>query len=170
MSQPIKRLKPKQVAFVITMAATANILAFLSIPLAFMSIHFIQIPIILTGLALGPVAGGFVGFVGATTMALTLPKPNLYILPGNAILGAFTGLFYRRLVRIGWRPIILQVLSVIGAYVVQLPYVYVTDVYLMGMPQPVVMVILVTLFIEDLISVFVSHVVLYRVRVSEVLR
>lgn len=161
MNQPFMRLTPRQIAFIVTMAATANVLALLAVPLGFMSIHFIQIPIILTGLILGPLAGGFVGFIGATVMAITLQKPNFYILPGNAILGAFTGLFYHRL--LGRRPIISQLLSVLGAYVVQMPYVYVTDVYLMGMPQPVVTVIIATLLVEDLIGASVSHVVLHRV-------
>src|SRR4030042_2479455 len=118
MKHPLLRLNPRQIAFIVTMAATANILALLTIPLGLFTIHFIQIPIILTGLALGPFAGGSVGLIGATGMALTLQTPNFYILPGNALLGAFTGLFYHMLGRIWSRPIMSQVLSALGAYLV----------------------------------------------------
>lgn len=145
------------------MAATANIIALLAIPLGFMSIHFISIPIILTGLALGPLAGGLVGFIGATVMAISLQTPNLYILPGNAILGALTGLFYSRLGKLGSKPIMSQVLSVLGAYLIQTLYIYVTDAYLMSIPQPLVMIIIATLLVENVIGILVSHMALDRV-------
>jgi len=170
MNQTTTRSTSKQIAFVILMAASANILALFVLPIGVMSVHFIQIPIILTGFVLGPVAGGLVGFAGATSMALTLPRVNPYILLGNAILGAFTGLFYGRIRKSWRRPLVPQILSALGACMVQFPYVYVTDVYLMGMPQPVVMVIIVALFVEDLISIFISHVILNRIDVSNVLK
>ncbi len=153
------------------MCAVANVLGlFFSIPIGLTKIHLMQLPIILSGLALGPWIDGLVGFVGATTMAFNLPSPNLYILPGNAILGFFSGVFYLRLKRMRGRPIIPQVISVLGAFIVQSPYVYVTDVYLMTMPQPVVQGILLKLLFEDLISVLVSHFILFRVKIDEILR
>ncbi|MFQ6075246.1 MAG: ECF transporter S component [Candidatus Bathyarchaeia archaeon] len=169
MNNPDRRISPKTIAFVITMGGLANILALVAIPIGITSIHLIQLPIILTGLVLGPLAGGLVGFVGAVTMAFTLLKPNPYILLGNAILGGLTGLFYRYLGKRGWRPIIPQTVSVLIAYAVQMPYVYVTDIYLMGMPQPIVLVIILKLLLEDLVSVFISHVILYRLELSKIL-
>jgi uncharacterized membrane protein len=117
------------------MCAVANILGFFTIPIGITEIHLMQLPIILTGLALGPWTGGLVGFIGATVMAFRLRPPNPYILLGNAILGFMTGAFYSRLKKMRVRPIIPQVISVLGAYFVQFPYVYVTDVYLMPIPH-----------------------------------
>ena len=153
------------------MCALANVLGFFTIPLGVTEIHLMQLPIILTGLALGPGAGGLVGFIGAAVMAFRLRPSNPYILLGNAILGFFTGLFYSRLKRMKVRPVIPQVISVLGAYIVQFPYVYVTDVYLMPMPSTVVLtVILPKLLMEDFISVLLAHVVLFRVDIAKILR
>ena len=153
------------------MCAVANVLGFFTIPIGVAEIHLMQVPIILTGLALGPWTGGLVGFIGAAVMAFRLRPPNPYILLGNAILGFMTGLFYLRLRKMKIRPIIPQVVSVLGAYFVQFPYVYVTDVYLMLMLSDFVLtVILPKLLLEDVISVFFSHVVLFRVKIAEILR
>ncbi len=104
-------------------------------------------------------------------MAFRLRPPNPYILLGNAILGLITGVFYSRLKHMGGRPIVSQVISVLGAYILQFPYVYVTDVYLMSMPSAVVLtVILPKLLLEDLISVLLAHFILFRVDIAEILR
>ena len=130
-----------------------------------------QLPIILTGLCLGSGAGGLVGFIGAAVMAFRLQPPNPYILLGNAILGFMTGAFYSCLKKMRRRPIIPQVISVLGAYFVQFPYVYMTDVYLMSIPSHVVLaVILPKLLTEDLISVLLSHFILFRVDLANILR
>jgi len=153
------------------MCAVANVLGLFSIPIGLTKFHFMQLPIILSALALGPWIGGMVGFIGATTMAFNLPSPNLYLLPGNAILGFFTGLFYLGLKKMRGRPVIPQVICVLGAYVVQFPYVYVTDVYLMRMLSGFVLtVILPKLLLEDIISVLLSHFILFRVDIAKILR
>mgnify|MGYP006270713811 CR=1 FL=1 len=172
MSRQNQRLTSKLIAFTAVMCALANVLGlFLTIPIGLAKIHFIQLPIILSGLALGPWIGGLAGFIGAITMAFNLPTPNLYILLGNAILGFFTGLFYLRLKKMRGRPFIPQVISVLGAYAIQFPYVYITDVYLMPMPSSYVLtVILPALLLEDIISVFISHLILFRVNITEILR
>jgi hypothetical protein len=103
-------------------------------------------------------------------MALKLQPPNPYILLGNAILGGLTGLFYLYLKRMRGRSIVPQLICVLGAYVVQAPYVYLTDVYLMAMPPPLVQAILVKLLLEDVIAALLSHIVLFRVDIAEVLR
>jgi len=165
------RVSTKMVAFAVTMGAIANVLGLFSIPAGPMKIHFMQLPMILTGLATGPLAGGFVGFLGSLIMAFTTPFGlNPYIPFGNAILGSLTGLFYSRLRKMKGPPVVGQVISVLGAFVVQAPYTYVTDVYLMPMPPPVVMGILLKLFVEDLISVLICHVILYRINIEKILR
>lgn len=171
MSQQNRRLTSKLIAFIAVMSAVANVLGFFTIPLGITEIHLMQLPIILTALALGPGAGGLVGFIGATVMAFRLSPPNPYILPGNAIFGFFTGLFYLRLKKMKVRPVIPQVISVLGAYIVQFPYTYVTDVYLWLKPSQIVLtLILPKLLIENVISVLLAHLILFRVKVAEILR
>lgn len=170
MPQPNRRMNSKLITFVATMCAVSNILGFFAIPIGITKIHLMQLPIILSGLALGPWIGGLVGFIGATAMAFNLAPANPYILLGNAILGFFTGLFYLYLRKMKVRPIIPQVISVLGAYLIQAPYVYVTDVYFMTMPPFLVLAILVKLLLEDVISVLLSHVILFRVNIAQILQ
>jgi uncharacterized membrane protein len=162
----------KQIAFIIIMSALANILGAppFIVPLGVVNIHFLQLPIILTGLALGAVAGGIVGFVGATVMAFTLRTPNLFILPGNALLGFFAGFFYFRLRRM--KPqIVPQLLAVLGAVAIQFPYTYFSDVYLASIPAAnLLFPILPTLFIEDIISLLIAHVILFRTDITQMLK
>jgi len=153
------------------MCALSNVLGLFTIPIGLTSIHLVQFPIILTGLSLGPWAGGLVGFVGAIVMAYRLTPPNPYIILGNAVLGFLTGMLYSRLKKMRGSPIVPQVISVLGAFVLQLPYVYVTDVYLLPIPLQVVLtIILPKLLLEDLVSAFLSHLILFRVNISEILR
>lgn len=170
-SQQNRSLTSRLIAFIAVMCAVTNILGFFTIPIGITEIHLMQLPIILTGLALGPYIGGLVGFTGAAVMASRLHPPNPYILLGNAILGFMTGAFYSRLRKTRVRQIIPQVISVLGAYLVQFPYVYVTDVHLMFIPSHIVlMLILPKLFIEDVISVLLSHFILFRVDIAKILR
>jgi len=171
MSRRNQWLTSRLIAFIAAMCAVANVLGFLTIPIGIAEIHLMQLPIILAGLALGPWIGGLVGFVGAAVMAFRLHPPNPYILLGNAILGFVAGMFYSRLKKMRGRLIIPQVISVLAAYIVQLPYVYVTDVYLMSMPAHIVlMLILPKLLIEDVISVLLAHFILFRVAIAKILR
>jgi ECF transporter S component (folate family) len=159
----------KQLAFAAIMSALANVLGYFSIPIGTTKIHFMQLPILLSGLALGPVVGGVVGFTGSVVMAFTLQTPNPFILLGNAILGLCTGLFYSRIAH-RKPPIIPQLVAVMGAVAVQFPYTYVSDVYGMLMPAAAVLyTILPKLLIEDLISLFSAHVVLFRIDVKSLL-
>jgi uncharacterized membrane protein len=156
------------------MCAVANVLGvpgLFSIPIGPASIHFIQLPMILSALALGPWIGGLVGFIGAATMAFNLHPPNPFILPDNAILGFLTGLFYFQLKKMRGRPIVPQAISVLGACIVQFPYVYVTDVYLARVPSGFELTVLLPLLlVEDIICVLLAHLILFRVKVTEILR
>ena len=163
------RLNSRAVVFVATMSALANILGLLVVPVWVVNIHFTQIPVIMAGLAVGPFSGAFVGFIGFITSAFRLPRVNPYILGGNAILGFFTGLFYSKIRGMKARSIVPQTLAVLAAYAVQAPYVFITDVYLMAMPVPIVLAILIVLFLEDIISVFICHAITYRIDIRKYL-
>jgi len=110
------------------MCALANVLGFFAIPIGWTSIHLMQLPIILTALSMGSWNGAIVGFLGPISMAYRLSPINPYILLGNAILGFVTGFFFTHLKEMKGRPAVPQVSSVLAAYIIQVPYIYVTDV------------------------------------------
>ncbi|MCJ7771069.1 ECF transporter S component [Candidatus Bathyarchaeota archaeon] len=159
--------RSRRMSFVIVMCALSSALALFTIPIGFTSLHVTQFPIILTGLIAGPWTGSMVGLLGTIVMAYRLTPPNPYIVFGNAMLGFFTGLLYSNLKKIKTRPIVPQVLSTLGAYAIQSPYVYLTDVYLAGIPSQVVLTILLpSLLVEDIICVLFSHLVIYRMKLD----
>jgi len=162
-------LTTKRIAFLAAMAALANILGLLKLSIGQLTIHLLQLPIILTGLVLGALAGGAVGLVGAILGALTLSPPNPYIIIGNAILGFFTGLLYDRLRGMKTAPIVPQSFALAGAFLLQAPYAYVTDVYLMAIPSAIAQLLLLTLFIEDTLSLLICHVILFRIDIVKLL-
>jgi len=166
----LHKTSPRMVAFIAVMAGLANVFGLLAIPVGPTSIHFMQLPIILTGLAVGAVPGASVGLLGSLVMAFMLPTANPYIIVGNAILGLFTGLFYSRIKNWKVRPVIPQLASVLAAYLIQAPYVYFTDVYLVSMYPTVVQAILLKLLAEDLVSLFISHIIMFRVDIAAKLR
>lgn len=160
----------KQIAFIAVMCALANVLGFFAIPIGLTSIHLMQLPIILTALSMGSWNAGLVGFIGAMSMSYRLSPINPYILLGNAILGFFTGFFFTRLKGMKGKPVVSQAISVLAAYTVQVPYIYVTDVYLMPLPSQVVLtIILPKLLIENMISVLLCHFILYRIDITNIL-
>jgi len=167
---PMHKTSPKMVAFIAVMAGLANVFGLVAIPVGPTSIHFMQLPIILTGLAVGAVPGASVGLLGSLVMAFSLPTANPYIIVGNAILGLFTGLFYSHIKSWKVRPVIPQLASVLAAYLIQAPYVYFTDVYLVSMHPAVVQAILLKLLAEDLVSLFTSHIIMFRVDIAAKLR
>ena len=145
------------------MGALANVLGLLTVQIGIVNVHFSQLPVIFSGLSLGPVPGAAVGALGFLVSSFMLPAANPYVIGGNAILGFFTGLFYVKVRRIRRRPIVPQIVAVVLAYLVQAPYVFLTDVYLMAMPVPIVLAIMAVLLVEDLTCVFFCHAILYRV-------
>jgi uncharacterized membrane protein len=55
-------------AFLAAMIALANVLGFLAVQMGPVRVHFLQLPIILTALALGPLPGALVGFLDQYSM------------------------------------------------------------------------------------------------------
>jgi uncharacterized membrane protein len=113
--------KAKTVAFVALMAALANVMSVppLAVPLPLAgftsSVHFFQLAIFLCGVLAGPWAGVLGGAVGGLYMSVTkIP----FVIGGIAILGGSVGLFAKRV-----RPILAASL----AWLVQAPYVIITD-------------------------------------------
>lgn len=112
-------------------------------------IHFFQIMIFLAAMIYGPLGGALSGAVGSVYVAMALHNP--YVVVGNIILGLFTGIFYRK----GLHLIIAAFL----AYLIQMPWLYVTDVYLANMPVPLVQIIVVSLLVSDLLWAAIANFV-----------
>jgi uncharacterized membrane protein len=104
-------------------------------------IHFFQYLVFLAALIYGPLGGMISGAFGSVYTAMLLNNP--YIVIGNIILGGFTGFFARK------------GLPVIGAamlaYLIQVPWLWVSDIYWAGMPQPVVEKVVIALLVGNLL-------------------
>ena len=147
----------KTVTFVSVMAALANILSFppFVIPIAIgslnSSIHFTQLPILISGILAGPWIGLLTGAIGGLYMSFSAENP--FIVGGLAILGSISGVLSNK---IGLRPLF----SCILAWGIQAPYVFITDyfwfVFTRAMPPPAalttVTIIIIKLTVEALIA------------------
>jgi len=115
--------RTKIIAFAALMATLSNILSIqpFVIPIAVglfpSQIHFSQLPIFLSGILAGPLAGLLTGAVGGLYMSFTTIP---FIIGGLALLGYCAGLLAKRL-KLG------PFFSAILAWCVQAPYVFVTD-------------------------------------------
>lgn len=156
-------MKAKTIAFVALMAALANVMSLppiaIPIPLGTFtsSIHFFQLAILLAAILAGPWAGFLSGVIGGLYMGITKVP---FIVGGIALLGACAGLFSKR-----FQPVAASLL----AFIVQLPYVLVTDyvwfTYFVGNPPPVTMSILapiiLTLTLEAVVCAVLVGVIVH---------
>ena len=77
---------------------------------------------------------------------MTLNNP--YIILGNVILGFSFGVF----VRLKWNA----VLAGLTAFAIQVPWLWITDVYLMKMPTNLVIGIIIALFLSNIVWSFAA--------------
>ncbi len=154
----------KTLTLIALMAALSTILSLppLVIPVTIgtfpSEIHFTQIPILISGILAGPWAGLLTGAIGGLYMSFSVEIP--FIIGGLALLGAAAGFFSKKL---KLRPLFAGIL----AWVIQAPYVFVTDyiwfIISRGMPAPValttVTTILVKLTIESLIASVLTAII-----------
>ncbi len=126
----------------LALAVLPNFFGLLSFQTPFgFRIHFFQYLIFLAAAIYGPIGGAATGMIGSVYTAAALNNP--YVIIGNAILGFFAGAFIAA--RKG-----SVVVSAMAAYVIQLPWLWVTDVYLVGMPLPAVKLAVVSLLVSNL--------------------
>jgi len=119
-----------------------NFLGMINISTSFgFKIHFFQYLVFLAAALYGRYGGLAAGAFGSVFSAVSMNNP--YIVGGNMILGFFVGYFFEKKVNV--------ILAVLGAYTIQMPWLYFTDVYLVGMPVKVVYMIIVALFISDIL-------------------
>ncbi len=127
----------KRVLASLSIALLGFALTFFVLPVFGLRLHFFQYSIILNALLFGPFAGLATGALTSSYTSLFIMH-NPFIIGGNALLGLLTALFARKL-----KPFY----AVIAAFILQVPYIVLTDLYV-GMPLPVVSSILAVLAVE----------------------
>lgn len=130
----------KTISLFIFLIAVPNLLGMVNLPTQWgFNIHFFQAAIFLAALIYGPSGGLLSGLAGSMYSAFIMHNP--YIAVGNAILGFFVGLF----ARYGLNAII----AVLTAYLIQLPWLILTDYYLVGLPMSFIVPLIIALLISN---------------------
>lgn len=136
----------KTVSLLSFLAIFPNILGLYNTTIFGVRIHFFQYLIFLAALIYGPFGGLISGGFGSVWTAVALNNP--YIIAGNMLLGGLFGLF----IRLKWNLII----AALTAYLIQMPWLWFTDIYFAHMPVNVVKGIVVALFFSDILWVAIA--------------
>lgn len=131
----------KSLLMLLVLGILPNLIGAINLPTIWgFKIHLFQYVVFISAALYGPVGGLISGGLGSSYTALMLGNP--YIIIGNIILGTFTGILFRK----GFNLI----LSVIIAYLIQIPFLWFSDVYLVKMPSEIVVKIIIALLISNL--------------------
>lgn len=121
----ITKFDRKHIIIFLVLLILPNFLGMINLPTVYgFKIHFFQLAVFLAAVLYGSRAGALSGLIGSAYSAVIMHNPYLVI--GNVILGFFAGLFVEKQI-----PIIL---AIILAYLIQLPWLIFTDLYLVHMP------------------------------------
>lgn len=104
-------------------------------------IHFFPAAVILAALVFGPAGGLVAGIAGSLYSALFLGNP--YLIVGNALFGLLIGVFYKNTNKI--------ILSVLLAFACELPWLIITDYYLVNLPAIFIARLVVVLFLANVL-------------------
>lgn len=104
-------------------------------------VHFFPAAIILAALIFGATGGVIAGVAGSLYSALLLGNP--YLIVGNALFGLLTGIFYKKTNKI--------ILSVLMAFICELPWLIITDYYFMHLPSGFIAKLVVVLFLANVL-------------------
>jgi uncharacterized membrane protein YeiH len=104
-------------------------------------IHFFPAAIILAAVIFGVGGGVIAGISASLYTALFLGNP--YIIVGNALFGMLTALFYKKTNKI--------VPSVLLAYLCELPWLILTDYYLVHLPADFIAKLVVVLLLGNIL-------------------
>lgn len=138
----------KTAGLLILLVALPETLGTVNMPVAAgFNLHFFQAAIFLAAAIYGPAGGVLSGFAGSFYSAYAMGNP--YILIGNALLGFFAGLFLRKGLH--------TVPAVWCAYAVQLPWLILTDYYLVGLPLPFIREVAIALFLSNTLWAIAVH-------------
>ena len=103
-------------------------------------VHFFPAAIILSALTFGAAGGLVAGIAGSLYSALLLGNP--YLIARNALFGFLTGVFYKQTHKI--------ILSVVLAFICELPWLIVSDYYFMRLPAEFIIKLVVVLCLADI--------------------
>jgi uncharacterized membrane protein len=117
-------------------------------------IHFFPAAIILAAVVFGPTGGVIAGISGSFYPALFLGNP--YILMGNALFGLLIAVFNKKSNKI--------VLSVLLAYLCELPWLILTDYYLVHLPSAFIAKLVVVLFLANILWAVLINISIKRIR------
>ena len=138
----------KSIALLSFLAVFPNILGLIVLPTPFgFNLHLFQYLIFAAALLYGPFGGLVSGAFGSVYTALLLNNP--YIIFGNIILGFFFGYFAKNK-KIHVLP------AMFIAYAIQLPWLYVTDIYLAKMPLPAVQGVIIALLASNILWAYLA--------------
>lgn len=127
------------------LAALPNALGLIVIPTGLgFNFHFFQIAVFLAAFAFGPFGGALSGAFGSVYAAMLMHNP--WIIFGNVLLGFFAGYFAQKKI-FGTRMPALA--AVWLAFAVQLPWLWVSDIYLAQMPVPAVQGVIIALAVSN---------------------
>ncbi|MBS3098146.1 hypothetical protein J4209_05110 [Candidatus Woesearchaeota archaeon] len=136
----------KTIGLLAFLAVFPNIMGLYHTTILGVRIHFFQYLIFLAAIIYGPLGGAISGLFGSFYTALALHNP--YVIVGNIILGFMAGFFVRHKLNV--------ILAVLAAYSIQLPWLWVTDIYFAGMPVKAVQGIVIALLISNVIWAIVA--------------
>jgi uncharacterized membrane protein len=136
------RWNEKTIGALAVLAVLPNLLGMINFPTPWgFQIHVFQAAIFLAALLFGRWAGLIAGSAGSLYAAVAMGNP--FILVGNAALGFFAGHFYEK----GFRPVAAAML----AFAIQLPWLAVTDHFLMGLSWSFIGALAVSLAASNLL-------------------
>lgn len=125
-----------------------NFVGMINIPTAFgFKLHLFQYLIFIAAAIYGPFGGLFAGGFGSLFTAVMLNNP--YIIVGNMLLGFFVGLFLKKGINL--------IIAVLMAYSIQLPWLWLTDVYLASMPISIVNGVVIALFFTNIVWALLAY-------------
>ena len=117
-------------------------------------IHFFPAAIILAAIVFGAIGGIIAGISGSLYSALFLGNP--YILVGNALFGLLIAVFYKKSNKI--------VSSVMLAYLCELPWLILTDYYLVHLPAVFVAKLVVVLLLANILWAVLINISIKQIR------
>ena len=104
-------------------------------------IHLFPAAIIMAAVFAGAGGGGVAGIAGSLYSALFLGNP--YLIVGNALFGLLTGIFYKKTGNI--------IIAVLLAFVCQLPWLMLSDYYLVHLPMAFIGRLLLVLLLTNVL-------------------
>ena len=139
----------RTIGLFLVLLALPNLLGMINISTPFgFTIHFFQLAIFLAAAIYGPSGGLLSGAIGSAYSAIAMSNP--YIAVGNAILGFFAGLFMRYGLNL--------VLAVALAFTIQLPWLILTDYFLVGMPLQTIGLLVLALAVSNTVWAGITQI------------